>query len=208
MGVTHRHQGKATYTYLPGHLIMKPGVVLWLVTPCVLASGQEFDSEIYPPEIGNLHTLLEPEQLLHFFGVDHASQVDVASYAVVEMKSTIHEEKLIAKRSGVAPPDKAFRVTAFGDTYNLRLKKNQRILAPNATIIVKDGNQTITEHITEDFEFPEFPEEDDDWFPEVAWLEMEEDEEEDCDAEDGSAFCGCEHFIDRSFAESLNISAV
>merc|ERR1711892_1563487 len=193
MGVTHRHQGKATYTYLPGHLIMKPGVVLWLVTPCVLASGQEFDSEIYPPEIGNLLTLLEPEQLLHFFGVDHASQVDVGSYAVVEMKSTIHEEKLIAKRSGVAPPDKAFRVTAFGDTYNLRLKKNQRILAPNATIIVKDGNHTITEHITEDFEFPEFPEEDDDWFPEVAWWEMETEWEDTFYNESSASIYGKHH---------------
>merc|ERR1719348_2196612 len=120
---------------------------------------------------------MSPEELHHFFGVTDPGKVDHQSYMIVEMTNVLAEERERAKRSGERPPDRAFRVSAFGSTYNLRLKKNKNLVADNATITIKEGNHTYTEHVTRPW-IIEDEDDEDEWVPEVAWLEMEEDEEE------------------------------
>jgi len=191
---------------------------------CIITvSAQEFDAEIYPPELKAAHQLMSPEELHHFFGVSDPDKVDHESYMIVEMKSVLTEERARAKRSGERPADRAFRVSAFGNTYNLRMKRNNKLLANNASITVKEGNHTYTEHIVRPlWNIEDFEEEEEEWVPPVAWLEMEmeaaesdgdcaynyDQQDEENEYIDGSAFCDCDHFIDRSYAESFNVSAV
>merc|ERR1712106_533000 len=107
------------------------------------------------------------------------------------MTNVVHEEKAKAKRSGEPEPDAAYNLDVFGNSYNLRLKRNTDLLAPNAKLVIKDGNHTYTQRITNS----SYP---------VAWLVVDEDEEDgwglDADEapEDNSAMTECDNYIVRS----------
>jgi len=164
-----------------------------------MADGKIFDREFYPPGLEQAHTLLTPEELLHFFGVSDPDKVDHDSYSIVQMINTVHAEKEKAKRSGEPEPDAAYSLDAFGNNYNLKLKRNTDLIASNAKLVIKDGNHTYTERVTNS----SYP---------VEWLLAEEDdgwgynEYDGSGDEDNSAMTECDNFIVRSsFAE---ISAV
>jgi len=180
--------------------VMGPVTALLCILGSVRADGRIFDTELYPPGLDKAHTLLTPEELLHFFGVSDPDRVDHNSYSVVQMVDTVHLEREVAKRSGEPQPDAAFSLPAFGNKYNLKLKRNTDLIAPNAKLVIKDGNHTYTERVTNS----SYP---------VEWLLAEGDDgwgfgdyDGSGDNEDNSAMSECDNYIVRSsFAE---ISAV
>ena len=106
------------------------------------------------------------------------------------MVDTVHAESEKAKRSGEPEPDAAYSLGAFGRQYNLRLMRNTDLLAPHAKLVIKDGNHTYTERVTNS----SYP---------VEWLLAEEDDgwgwdEYDGSGEDNSAMTECDNFIVRS----------
>ena len=126
------------------------------------------------------------------------------SYSIVQMINTVHSEKELAKRSGEPEPDAAYSLDAFGNQYNLRLMRNTDLIAPNAKLVIKDGNHTYTERVTNS----SYP---------VEWLLAEENEEDGCtwcldtedyegSGEDNSAMTECDNFIVRSSVSFCIIS--
>jgi len=109
-----------------------------------------------------LHTLMSPVELHHYFGVHHPSHVDSVQYQVVEVENTLHTESRIAKRNGEQPPDAAYKVNVFGNTYNLRLKRNGNLLARDLVYTVVDGPRTKDIHINNSSRLS-LHEDDDDW---------------------------------------------
>ena len=129
---------------------------------------------------------------MHKFKDRHAVAVTpLFSYSIVQMINTVHAEKEKAKRSGEPEPDAAYSLDAFGNNYNLKLKRNTDLIASNAKLVIKDGNHTYTERVTNS----SYP---------VEWLLAEEDdgwgynEYDGSGDEDNSAMTECDNFIVRS----------
>ena len=134
----------------------------------------------------------------------HLNCDPIFSYSIVQMINTVHSEKEKAKRSGEPEPDAAYSLDAFGNQYNLRLKRNTDLVAPNAKLVIKDGNHTYTERVTNS----SYP---------VEWLLAEEStctwcidaedyEDYEGSGEDNSAMTECDNFIVRSSVSFYIIS--
>lgn len=120
----------------------------WLQMVLVV-TGQLFDTDELRPEIEKqeddgkvFHKLMTRDELRYYFGTDSPDQVSKDQYKIVLIKNVMHEEHEKAKRSGKAAPDASYKLNVFGNNYNLRLKRNAKLVAPNATLLIQDGPST------------------------------------------------------------------
>jgi hypothetical protein len=86
---------------------------------------------------GDLHHLMNADELLHYFQVSESHLVDASSYQLV----TVERREVVTKRGGDAETDhdREVALTAFGKEYNLRLVRNTELLAANAQIKLTGG---------------------------------------------------------------------
>jgi len=110
-----------------------------------------------------VHKLMSTDELHHYFGVQHVDHVQPDKYEVAMLYNTVHIEREISKRSGEELPDAAYKVAVFGNTYNLRLKRNANMLAENLTFTVVDGPKTKDVLMSNSSRLSLMEDDEDDW---------------------------------------------
>merc|ERR1711962_670766 len=192
--------GSVVMEVMADTLLLLPNLLLLLLPHPTLSDGLPFDIELYPPSLHRAHELLSEDELLHMFGVTDPNQVEKDSYHLTTMTNVLEEAHAMAKRSGEQPPDAAYKLSAFGNSYNLKLMKRSSLVKPGAKVVLRDKAENGTHIYTEWVANGNFP---------VAWLEAEDElfEYEDYEGEDidNTKFSTCDHYINRSFDNQTTV---
>lgn len=85
-----------------------------------------------------IHLAMNEVELAVYFGITEPEQATSAKYEVTLISKSSPTE--VEKRSGGMMHDQEFNFEAFGKRHQLKMKRNNKLVAPSAKFVIKDDS--------------------------------------------------------------------